>query len=690
MIVSFINPWFLFALAAGVLPILIHRLTRRKALTKKFSAVRLLIQSQQNLARPQRLKHFLLLALRILAVAALAFLIARPVLIRPGLLAMSGEGGTVILLDNSASMAYRDEGGERFEAAKRAGRAILRNFSGQAMVIPLAPEGGGSPGKMETSWTGAAEAIRRLDGIPLSFGRGDAAAALNRAFGVLRDSRGAGNILILTDLTRGDWENLDLSKTGRVPVETGIAFLRIGGSKRDSNGAVKEVILAEGDAVAGSSSRLEATLVNHSDGPISTTLSLFFGGVKQDQKRVELKAGEEEKISLDAFCEKSGWVDGEMRLGGDFLPLDDSFYFGLKVKEKVKVLIVDGDPRRALKASESYYLLNALTPGRGEESPFLPRVVTEKEWESLDPRLFDVLFLLNAGRPQGSRIASFLESGKPVFLFAGNQISPGEYNRIPLFPWRLREIPEKEIPTPQRIGEIDFNHEALKGFASGKGESLRSALFRRYLRVEGKAGNLLTLENGDPLLSRAEAGKGKIYLFASSADLDWTDLPLKGGYLPLIHGLVKEATAMNKDSSPRSSRIGSDREEKIPPIRVRGTQGGPGVYKIFGEGGEAWRGMNIPLEESSLTKMTEEELGKKFGSLPVKVAQFKEGEGGDLKSGRKETWPYLLGFLLIVLCVEMGVANLGSGLNLENSRGHGVTAQKEFSRRKRRVHSGVK
>ena len=26
------------------------------------------------------------------------------------------------------------------------------------------------------------------------------------------------------------------------------------------------------------------------------------------------------------------------------MPLDDSFYFGLKVKEKVKVLIVDGDP----------------------------------------------------------------------------------------------------------------------------------------------------------------------------------------------------------------------------------------------------------------------------------------------------------------------------------------------------------
>jgi len=163
MNLSFMNPLFLFALAAGILPILIHRLTRRKALTKKFSAVRLLIQSQQNMARPQRLKHFFLLALRILAVVTLVLLVARPILIQPGLLTMSGEGATVILLDNSASMGYRDEGGERFEAAKRAGKEILRNLSGQVLVLPLVSNPGRISEKEEARWTGAGEGIRRID-----------------------------------------------------------------------------------------------------------------------------------------------------------------------------------------------------------------------------------------------------------------------------------------------------------------------------------------------------------------------------------------------------------------------------------------------------------------------------------------------------------------------------------------------
>ena len=656
MNLSFINPLFLFALAAGILPILIHRLTRRKALTKKFSAVRLLIQSQQNMARPQRLKHFLLLALRILTVVTLVFLVARPILIQPGILAMSGEGATVILLDDSASMGYRDEGGERFEAAKRAGKEILRNLAGRVSVIPLVSSPERILEKEEARWTTAGEAIRRIEEIPVSYGRGDARSALNRAFRALKEGKGTGNILILTDLTRGDWEGLDLSKAERVPAETGITFLQVGGPKRDPNATIKEVSLIEGDAVAGASSRLEATLVNYSDEPISANVSLFLGGGKQDQKNLELKAGEEGKISFDAFFEKPGWVDGELRLGGDFLPLDDSFYFGLKVKEKIRVLVVDGDPKRALKASESYYLVNALNPGRGEETPFLSRAVTEREWDGLDLRSFDALFLLNVGKPPGSRIASFLESGKPVFIFTGDQIVPAEYNRLPLFPWRLREIQEKEGLKPQRIGKIDFSHEALKDFSIGGGESLRSALFRRYLRLEGNAKNLLVLENGDPLLSQTEIGKSKLYLFASSADLDWNNLPLKGGFLPLIHGLLKEATAMGKDASPRSGRYGSSPEGKIPPVQVRGGQGGLGVYKFFGEEGESWRGVNLPLEESNLAKLTEAEINKKFGSLPVKVAQFKEGGAGDLRGGRQEAWPYLLGFLAILLGVEMGVA----------------------------------
>jgi len=87
MSLVFASPLMLLGLITGVIPILIHRLTHQKTIKKPFSAVRLLIRSQKVVARPQRLKHLLLLALRVAAIALVMLMAARPSLVRPGLLA---------------------------------------------------------------------------------------------------------------------------------------------------------------------------------------------------------------------------------------------------------------------------------------------------------------------------------------------------------------------------------------------------------------------------------------------------------------------------------------------------------------------------------------------------------------------------------------------------------------------------
>ena len=418
MNLAFLNPLFLFGLAAGILPILIHRLTKKKAILKKFSAVRLLMESQRVMARPQRLKHLLLLALRVLAVLTLVFMMAQPVLKRQSLLAM-GEGGVeVLILDNSLSMGYREDRGERFDLAKRATKEVLEGLTGQVILIPTAPIEGRPAGKNEIRWMSPQEALRELAAIPLSFGRGDPAAALAVTYRELKDIKAPKEILIISDLARGDWEGFNLSKLGVVSAEADITFLRIGGPNQDSNFAVKGVRLAEGEAVAGVPARLEVAVSNFSDKPGSTLVQLYLSGVKVDQKTMEMKPGQEGKTFFELYLERSGWVNGEVRLSGDQLPSDDIFYFSLKVREKVKVLIVDGDPKTSLKASESYYLVNALDPGGSEGSPFLAKVVTGEELANLDPASYDVLFLLNVSRPQASRMTSFLECRQACFYLS--------------------------------------------------------------------------------------------------------------------------------------------------------------------------------------------------------------------------------------------------------------------------------
>jgi hypothetical protein len=66
--------------------------------------------------------------------------------------------------------------------------------------------------------------------------------------------------------------------------------------------------------------------------------------------------------------------------------------------------------------------------------------------------------------------------------------------------------------------------------------------------------------------------------------------------------------------------------------------------------------LNPPVEESDLRKMTAEEMKKRLVSMEVKVIESREGSAGTPVAGRRELWPYILGFLLAVLGIEMGVA----------------------------------
>ena len=502
------------------------------------------------------------------------------------------------------------------------------------------------------------EALKELSSIPLSYGRGDLNACLHLAYQKLRELKVGKEVLIVSDLTRGDWERFALNKLEVVPAEVEVRLLRIGGAGRDPNRTVKEVKLVEGETVVGVRSSLEVTVSNLSDWSGTTLVQLFLSGIKVDQKSIDLSAMGEGKVYFDFSLDKKGWVNGEVRLSSkDNLSPDDSFYFPLKVREKIKVLIIDGAPKASLKESESYYLINALRPGDSEESPFIARVISEEELAKTDMNLYEVIVWMNAARLQGSQLVSILGSGKPILLFLGDQVIPDEYNRIPLFPWRIGEMKEARNGKPERVAQVDDRFDFLKPFSGPGGESLRAASFHRYFKVEGSMRSLLSFGNQDPLLVESEIGKSKILLFTSSGDLDWNDLPLKAAYLPLIQRMIKETVGPFRDSIPSTIRFGEPFGEKAQSTQLAGPEGGPGIYQFFPPSGEVRQGVNTPFEESDLGKLTEEEVRKKFGKKDVNIVEYKEGVSGNFQTNRKEIWPFLLAFLLMVLGVEMVVAN---------------------------------
>ena len=138
MSLFFLYPAFLVGLLAASLPILIHLLNRRRLQRIQFPAVRFILLSQKRISRSYRLRHWLLLALRTLAVVFLVLLLANPIFqTGAGLFAGGGPVSLVVLLDNSLSMTWSGDG-NGFKQAKEAARLLIAalNDNDRAALIP--------------------------------------------------------------------------------------------------------------------------------------------------------------------------------------------------------------------------------------------------------------------------------------------------------------------------------------------------------------------------------------------------------------------------------------------------------------------------------------------------------------------------------------------------------------------------
>ena len=130
---SFFAPVLLFGLFAALLPVLIHLLNRRRHRTIQWAAMQFLLKATQESRGAKKLKHFLILLMRALAVAGLVFVIARPVM--SGLLGWGGGSidTVVLLLDRSASMELREG---QSQSSKR--EFILQRIASSMNELPEA------------------------------------------------------------------------------------------------------------------------------------------------------------------------------------------------------------------------------------------------------------------------------------------------------------------------------------------------------------------------------------------------------------------------------------------------------------------------------------------------------------------------------------------------------------------------
>ena len=168
--------WFLLGATLAVIPVFLHLLFQRRGPKLYFSTVRFLKLVVRKTARRRRIENLLLLLFRMALLGLLAMALAEPFI--PSRLSGQGPRDSVIILDNSYSMATRQQGVERFRTAKEVARELLRQEGRVAVIITGGPES-----RVLQTLTPVDNEIRsRIDNCRIFAGKADVTSALRKAY----------------------------------------------------------------------------------------------------------------------------------------------------------------------------------------------------------------------------------------------------------------------------------------------------------------------------------------------------------------------------------------------------------------------------------------------------------------------------------------------------------------------------
>jgi len=549
---TFLNPLVLFGLAAAAIPLVLHLLNLRKLRTIEFSSLRFLKELQKTSMHRVRVRQLMLLVLRMLLIACLVLAFSRPALRG----SLAGVGGTdaastmVIILDDSPSMAARDERGASFTRAQQSALTVagLARDGDHLFLIPLSEARPGGP--LPAPWrpSSAAAAITRM--TP-SFATVSFHGGLRRAGEILAASADANKEVVL--ITDGQASQFAGGKSEGDSVRAfdegaRVFLLASPPSLRDNAGILSATvttrILSEKKPV-----RIATQTGNFAGTPLRGALaSVYLDGSRVAQRGLDLAAQGVGDQEFDVTPKRRGIMEGFVEIQDDMFEPDNRRYFTLEVPDDISVLLVGPG------STATSFAALALAGDSTLAGNLTVRTITEAEFPSVDIDRQDVVILcgLRGLLPAPSRrIARFVNGGGGLIVF------PGAESRIPLYNEGLfAELGLPGLtggPSTQGPGNflsfasVDYNHPLFEGmFDAGSGlrkkrpavESPRIVTTLPLLAGD-RGTTVIVMSDGRPFLEEYSAGAGRVLLFAVEAGVGWSDFPVKGLFAPLLHRAVR-------------------------------------------------------------------------------------------------------------------------------------------------------
>ncbi|MAB49167.1 MAG: hypothetical protein CMC76_08730 [Flavobacteriaceae bacterium] len=499
---QFKHPELLYALFLLIVPILIHLFQLRRFQKVQFTNVKFLKAVKLQTRKSSQLKKWLTLLTRMLLLACAIIAFAQPFI--PNTEDFNEAQETVVYLDNSYSMQATGKNGSLLNEAIQ---DMINNFPEDEKISLFT----NTQTFRNTSLKALKNDLIQLEHSPTQLNYDALFIKGKELFS--KDKSSSKNLILISDFQQ---------KNNPITFETDSTInLKLVQPKSTlvSNVSIDSVYIANSNS---ETLDLNVKLSNQGEAIDNITVSLFNDDVLLAKNAVDISESSEATFSVS----NNAVINGKLVIEDAGLQYDNSFYFNINAKPKIKVLAIN----------------------ENTDDNFLKRIYTDDEFEYNSFKINNLnfnlipdqnLIILNElesiSDALKTALISFKNDGGYILTIPSKEANLNTYNQL----FKNINLPQYNSLSSQqkRITTINYNHPLLANAFYSKVTNFQYPKVESSYSFSSNANSVLSYEDGNAFL----VGSDGIYAFSSALNDENSNFKNSPLIVPVLYNIGKQS-----------------------------------------------------------------------------------------------------------------------------------------------------
>ncbi len=530
---NFVFPTFLFALTAVAIPIIIHLFNFRKFKKIAFTNVRFIKEVKRDTQSKSRLKHLLVLLMRILAVCFLVFAFAQPYIPVAKNAVVESERAVSIYVDNSFSMDAVGKNGTLLEQAKNKAGEIAKAYKPSDKFQLLTNDFEARHQRLMNR----EEFLQQLDEVKSSPSTKNVSEILSRQDETVNSAHAKKPLAYLLSDFQKTMADLD-----KIKLDTALSIRFVPfESQKISNVFIDSCWFSSPVRKVNETIHLLARIKNYSNETVENIpVKLLINGTQKSPGSVTIPANNSVIDTLSFTLSETGWQDGLISIADHPVTFDDNYFFSFEIATQLNILCINGEKENAY--------LHALY---GKDSSFIFKNSSEKQidysgFNSNNLIILNELNTISSGLIQ--ELNKYIRKGGSLIVFPAADINQSSYNDL------MQMLGCNNFgnlqSTSMKVGKINLDDDVYKEVFTKLNDNLDLPVVSKHYSFTKNTKTteqpLLTLENGESFLSKYSVEKGKVYLSSIPLNKDFSNFVQHAIFVPTFFKIALLSVTNNR------------------------------------------------------------------------------------------------------------------------------------------------